>query len=51
MIRNGLNAVGQLLSERSVGGALFLFRRGRGTDGGFVVDLSAAKYRHNAGPA
>lgn len=50
MIRNGLKAEGQLLRDRSVGGALFLLSRGRGTDGGFVVDRSAAKYRHNAGP-
>ena len=28
-----------------------LLDRGRGTEGGFVVHLNAAKYKHNAGPS
>ena len=40
------------MRERSEGGRAvpFLALRGRGTDGGSVVDRSAAKYRHSAGP-
>lgn len=50
-IRKGRNAGGQLERERSLGVILFAFvNRGRGTDGGLVVDLRAAKYKHNAGP-
>jgi hypothetical protein len=47
--KNDRNAGGQFVSERSVG-ARVLSRRGRGTEGGDVVHLNAAKYKHNAGP-
>ena len=42
-----------MVRETSEGGMPepFLLRRGRGTDGGFVVDRKAAKYKHKAGPA
>jgi len=42
-IRNGRKAGGQLVRERSDGAALDLERRGRGTEGGLVVDRRAAK--------
>lgn len=42
-MRKGRKGTGQLLSERSMGGLCVFERRGRGTDGGLVVDRSAAK--------
>jgi hypothetical protein len=46
-----MNEAGQFASLRSVGGlcADFVWR-GRGTEGGDVVQRRAAKYRHSAGP-
>lgn len=49
-VRKGRKGTGQLERERSVGGERDLVRRGSGTEGGFVVERSAAKYRHSAGP-
>jgi hypothetical protein len=47
--RKEANAGGQFAGERSTG-LEFFDDRGRGTEGGDVVQRSAAKYRHNAGP-
>ena len=47
--RKAMNVVGQFSSERSRSGP-DLVVRGRGTEGGFVVHLKAAKKRHSAGP-
>lgn len=47
--RKGMNAGGQLVGDKSSGGR-DLFVRGRGTDGGYVTDRKAEKYRHKAGP-
>ena len=49
MWRKETKGRGQLASERSSWGADLLMR-GRGTEGGRVVQRSAAKYRHSAGP-
>lgn len=38
------------MSAESSSGDEDLVARGSGTDGGFVVHRSAAKYKHNAGP-
>ena len=50
MVKNGRNASGQLTNDKSFGGAEDFARRGRGTDGGSVVERKAAKYKHSAGP-
>ena len=45
--------MGQLFSDNSVvmpAIPALLLRLGRGTDGGFVVHLRAAKYKQSAGP-
>ena len=45
--------MGQLFSDRSVvmpAAPALPPRFGRGTDGGFVVHLRAAKYKQSAGP-
>jgi hypothetical protein len=47
--RKEMNAGGQLSYESSIGVEDFE-ALGRGTEGGFVVDRNAAKYRHSAGP-
>jgi hypothetical protein len=46
--------IGQLFSDRSVvmpATPALLLRLGRGTDGGLVVHLRAAKYKQSAGPS
>lgn len=48
-VRNGMNVGGQFVGLRSIGSPP-PFERGRGTLGGLVVHLSAAKYKHRAGP-
>jgi hypothetical protein len=49
--RKPRNTGGQLEEERSIGGAcLPVVVRGSGTEGGSVVQRSAAKKRHSAGP-
>lgn len=43
--------MGQLFSDNSIMAECVLSPlRGRGTDGGLVVHLNAAKYRQRAGP-
>ena len=48
-VRNDMKDCGQFSGDRSSGADVFVLR-GRGTEGGDVVHLSAAKYRHRAGP-
>jgi len=51
--RKERKAIGQLFSDKSVimpETPALLLRLGRGTDGGLVVHLRAAKYRQSAGP-
>lgn len=50
-IKNGRKTSGQFDSDRSFGVLdVDLLRRGSGTEGGFVVERRAAKYKHSAGP-
>jgi hypothetical protein len=56
-LRKDKNAAGQFSTERSMGGwaagapgAPDLLLRGNGTEGGLVVQRSAAKYKQRAGP-
>jgi hypothetical protein len=44
-----MKAGGQFSWDRAIGPEL-LEGLGRGTEGGFVVDLRAAKYKQSAGP-
>lgn len=47
--RKDMKAGGQFSCDRSSGADVFVWR-GRGTEGGDVVHLNAAKYKHRAGP-